>query len=85
MPCSTGFSRSDSCRPHRPCARPNDCSRLPAGYGIGLLGFWSMQRAINSQHEPSDDMFKRVEQLTPAELSKNLSRVYIYNMNSAFR
>lgn len=35
--------------------------------------------------EPQDELFHKLELLTPTELSKQLSRVYIYNMNSAFR
>ncbi|OLN95386.1 Neurofibromin [Colletotrichum chlorophyti] len=39
----------------------------------------------NGQNEPQDELFKKLELLTPVELSKNLVRVYVYNMNSAFR
>ncbi|KAK3343967.1 hypothetical protein B0T25DRAFT_584814 [Lasiosphaeria hispida] len=37
----------------------------------------------NGQSEPQDELFQKLELLTPSELSKQLSRVYIYNMNSA--
>lgn len=37
----------------------------------------------NGQTEPRDELFQKLELLTPTELSKQLSRVYIYNMNSA--
>lgn len=36
-------------------------------------------------NEPQDELFKKLELLTPVELARNLSRVYIYSMNSAFR
>ncbi|CAD6449201.1 375e5968-07eb-4595-a6f9-690f2b9d45d8 [Sclerotinia trifoliorum] len=39
----------------------------------------------NGQNEPQDALFRRLDLLTPSELSKQLSRVYVYNMNSAFR
>lgn len=39
----------------------------------------------NGQNEPQDAIFKKLDLLTPSELSKHLSRVYVYNMNSAFR
>lgn len=39
----------------------------------------------NGQNEPQDALFRKLDLLTPTELSKNLSRVYVYNMNSAFR
>lgn len=39
----------------------------------------------SGQTEPQDNLFKKLEQLSPAELSSSLSRIYIYNMNSAFR
>ncbi|KAH8816296.1 hypothetical protein F5884DRAFT_217036 [Xylogone sp. PMI_703] len=39
----------------------------------------------NGQDELQDALFQKLDLLTPAELSKQLSRVYIYNMNSAFR
>lgn len=37
------------------------------------------------QNEPQDALFRQLDLLTPAELSKHLSRVYVYNMNTAFR
>ncbi|KAH8677702.1 GTPase-activator protein for ras-like GTPase [Xylariales sp. PMI_506] len=39
----------------------------------------------NGQNEPQDDLFKKLELLSPTELSRQLSRIYVYNMNSAFR
>ncbi|KUJ23034.1 uncharacterized protein LY89DRAFT_635153 [Mollisia scopiformis] len=39
----------------------------------------------NGQNEPQDALFRKLDLLTPTELSKQLSRVYVYNMNSAFR
>ncbi|KAL3421048.1 GTPase-activator protein for Ras-like GTPase [Phlyctema vagabunda] len=39
----------------------------------------------NGQNEPQDALFKKLDLLTPTELSKQLTRVYVYNMNSAFR
>ncbi|KAG5931494.1 hypothetical protein E4U60_006050, partial [Claviceps pazoutovae] len=38
----------------------------------------------NGRIEPADDFFSKLEVLTPSELARNLSRIYIYNMNSAF-
>ncbi|KAL1842978.1 hypothetical protein VTJ49DRAFT_3455 [Mycothermus thermophilus] len=35
------------------------------------------------QNEPRDDVFHKLELLTPTELARNLQRIYIYNMNSA--
>ncbi|KJZ78890.1 hypothetical protein HIM_01663 [Hirsutella minnesotensis 3608] len=35
--------------------------------------------------EPPDDFFTKLDLLTPAELSLSLSRIYVYNMNSAFK
>ncbi|KAK2628011.1 hypothetical protein QTJ16_002657 [Diplocarpon rosae] len=39
----------------------------------------------NGQNEPQDSLFRKLDLLTPSELSKQLSRVYVYNMNSPFR
>lgn len=39
----------------------------------------------SGQNEPQDALFKKLDLLSPGELSKNMCRVYIYNMNSAFR
>ncbi|KAA8565894.1 hypothetical protein EYC84_009705 [Monilinia fructicola] len=39
----------------------------------------------NGQNEPQDALFRKLDLLTPSELTKQLSRVYVYNMNSAFR
>ena len=39
----------------------------------------------NSLAEPPDEMFRRLDSLTPTEMSKRLSRVYVYNMNSTYR
>ncbi|KAL2257760.1 hypothetical protein VTK26DRAFT_9213 [Humicola hyalothermophila] len=35
--------------------------------------------------DPRDDLFQKLESLAPTELSRQLSRIYIYNMNSAFK
>ncbi|KAI5862275.1 GTPase [Durotheca rogersii] len=39
----------------------------------------------DGQNEPPDELFKKLELLSPTELSRQLSRIYIYNMNSTFR
>ncbi|KAL4727532.1 Ras GTPase activating protein ira2 [Fusarium chlamydosporum] len=39
----------------------------------------------NGRNEPQDELFKKLELLTPSELSQNLTRIYVYNMNSAFK
>ncbi|TQS39320.1 hypothetical protein Golomagni_00158 [Golovinomyces magnicellulatus] len=39
----------------------------------------------NSLNEPQDALFKKLDLLSPSELSRQLSRIYIYNMNSVFR
>ncbi|TAQ89305.1 hypothetical protein B7494_g2379 [Chlorociboria aeruginascens] len=39
----------------------------------------------NGQNEPQDALFRKLDLLTPSELTKQLSRIYVYNMNSAFR
>jgi neurofibromin 1 len=39
----------------------------------------------SGQNEPQDALFRQLDLLTPSELSKQLTRVYVYNMNSAFR
>lgn len=39
----------------------------------------------NNLNEPPDELFKKLDSLTPSEMSKRLTRVYIYNMNSTFR
>lgn len=41
--------------------------------------------SYHGRNEPQDDLFRMLELLTPRELSNNLSRIYIYNMNSAFK
>jgi neurofibromin 1 len=37
----------------------------------------------NGQNEPKDEFFQKLELLTPTELSRQLTRIYIYNMNTA--
>ncbi|KAK3950236.1 hypothetical protein QBC32DRAFT_376735 [Pseudoneurospora amorphoporcata] len=37
----------------------------------------------NVQSEPAESLLRKIELLTPTELAKQLSRVYIFNMNSA--
>ncbi|KAI1852569.1 hypothetical protein JX265_003051 [Neoarthrinium moseri] len=39
----------------------------------------------NGQNEAPDDFFKKLDLLSPVELSRQLSRIYVYNMNSSFR
>lgn len=37
------------------------------------------------RNEPPDEFFANLDLLTPSELSSSLSRIYVYNLNSAFR
>lgn len=39
----------------------------------------------DSQNDPPDELYKKLELLSPSELNKQLSKIYIYNMNSTFR
>ena len=39
----------------------------------------------SGQNEPQDELLKKLELLAPTEVSRQLSRIYVYNMNSAFR
>ncbi|KAG9257667.1 uncharacterized protein F5Z01DRAFT_646667 [Emericellopsis atlantica] len=39
----------------------------------------------NGRNEPQDELFRMLELLTPTELARSLSRIYIYNMNNAFK
>ncbi|RKF61885.1 Neurofibromin [Erysiphe neolycopersici] len=39
----------------------------------------------NGLNEPHDSLFRKLDLLTPTELSKQLTKIYIYNMNSVFR
>ncbi|CAK7197774.1 5'-3' exoribonuclease 2 [Sporothrix eucalyptigena] len=49
------------------------------------FGLFIDATCYSGQNEPQDELFQRLEALTPTELSRQLSRVYIYNMNSTFR
>lgn len=49
------------------------------------FGIFVDATCYTGQTEPQDALFKKLDQLTPTELSKNLSRFYVYNMNSVFR
>jgi neurofibromin 1 len=35
--------------------------------------------------EPQESFLRKMDSLTPSEMSKHLSRVYVYNMNSSYR
>ncbi|KAI1381086.1 GTPase [Hypoxylon crocopeplum] len=39
----------------------------------------------DGQNDPPDELFKKLELLSPSELSRQLSRIYVYNMNSTYR
>ncbi|KAI9674112.1 MAG: Ras GTPase activating protein ira2 [Caeruleum heppii] len=39
----------------------------------------------NSLNEAQDGLFKKLDALSPSELTNNLSKIYVYNMNSAYR
>ncbi|OAA76331.1 Ras GTPase activator [Akanthomyces lecanii RCEF 1005] len=39
----------------------------------------------SGKNDPKDDFFKMLDLLMPCEVSQNLTRIYIYNMNSAFK
>ncbi|TWU75590.1 Ras GTPase activating protein ira2 [Metarhizium rileyi] len=49
------------------------------------FGLFIDATCYHGRSEPSDDFFSTLEFLTPSELSRNYSRIYIYNMNSAFK
>ncbi|KAH0600615.1 hypothetical protein MHUMG1_01613 [Metarhizium humberi] len=49
------------------------------------FGLFIDATCYNGRSEPSDEFFSKLDLLTPSELSRNLSRIYIYNMNSAFK
>ncbi|KAG8413742.1 Ras GTPase activating protein ira2 [Metarhizium acridum] len=48
------------------------------------FGLFIDATCYNGRSEPSDEFFSKLGLLTPSELSRNFSRIYIYNMNSAF-
>ncbi|KAL6887139.1 hypothetical protein GGI43DRAFT_426134 [Trichoderma evansii] len=41
--------------------------------------------SYNGRNDPQDDFFKMLDLLAPSELALNQTRIYVYNMNSAFR
>ncbi|PNY29463.1 Pentafunctional AROM polypeptide [Tolypocladium capitatum] len=49
------------------------------------FGLFIDATCYNGRTEPPDEFFTTLDLLTPSELSLNLSRIYIYNMNSAFK
>ncbi|UNI16248.1 Ras GTPase activating protein ira2 [Purpureocillium takamizusanense] len=49
------------------------------------FGLFIDATCYNGRGEPPDDFFTNLDLLTPSEMSLNLSRIYIYNMNSAFK
>ncbi|KAK5988736.1 Pentafunctional AROM polypeptide [Cladobotryum mycophilum] len=49
------------------------------------FGLFIDATCYNGRNEPRDDFFKTLDLLTPSELSLNLARIYVYNMNSAFK
>ncbi|GAB0132673.1 hypothetical protein EsDP_00001102 [Epichloe bromicola] len=49
------------------------------------FGLFIDATCYNGRSEPSDDFFSKLDLLTPTELARNFSRIYVYNMNSAFK
>lgn len=49
------------------------------------FGLFIDATCYNGRNEPQDELFKMLELLAPAELARNLSRIYVYNMNNAFK
>ncbi|KAL6810242.1 hypothetical protein V8C40DRAFT_258827 [Trichoderma camerunense] len=49
------------------------------------FGLFIDATCYNGRNDPQDDFFKMLDLLTPSELTLNLTRIYVYNMNSAFR
>ncbi|KAI1099294.1 GTPase [Jackrogersella minutella] len=39
----------------------------------------------DNQNDPPDELYKKLELLSPSELNRQLSKIYVYNMNSTFR
>ncbi|QUC20790.1 uncharacterized protein UV8b_05031 [Ustilaginoidea virens] len=49
------------------------------------FGLFIDATCYNGRSEPSDEFFSKLDLLTTSELSHNFSRIYIYNMNNAFK
>ncbi|ODA79734.1 hypothetical protein RJ55_05328 [Drechmeria coniospora] len=49
------------------------------------FGLFIDATCYNGRGEPPDEFFDMLDLLAPSELSLNLSRIYVYNMNSAFK
>ena len=49
------------------------------------FGLFIDATCYSGRAEPPDEFFATLDLLTPSELSLNLSRIYVYNMNSAFK
>lgn len=49
------------------------------------FGLFIDATCYNGRNEPQDELFKMIELLTPSEITLNLTRIYIYNMNLAFK
>ncbi|KAH6603383.1 hypothetical protein Trco_008158 [Trichoderma cornu-damae] len=49
------------------------------------FGLFIDATCYNGRNDPQDEFFKMLDLLTPSELTLNLTRIYVYNMNSAFR
>lgn len=64
------------------CANPNKIASRMWHRPFGIL---IDATSYNGQNEPQDALFRKLDLLTPTELSKQLSQIYVYNMNSAFR
>lgn len=49
------------------------------------FGLFIDATCYNGRNEPQDALFKMLELLAPAELARNLARIYVYNMNNPFK
>ncbi|KAM4066974.1 GTPase-activator protein for ras-like GTPase domain-containing protein [Hirsutella rhossiliensis] len=49
------------------------------------FGLFIDSTCYKGRNEPPDEFFTNLDLLTPSELSLSLSRIYVYNMNSAFK
>jgi neurofibromin 1 len=47
------------------------------------FGLFIDATCYNGQSEPKEELFQKLELLTPTELSRQLTRIYVYNTNSA--
>ena len=88
IPFSTVISKYDArahSSPLLPESNADSRTQIASRLWHQPIGILIDATSYHGRNDPQDELFKALELLTPTELARNLKRIYVYNMNSAYK